>query len=81
MDSKTRYLNLEKSCRQYVPGLNHHSRESLYCPDENFVRIKQGEKIIRTIKEDDIEGLWNAARMALESFVFSYVEQKEVNHV
>ena len=81
MDSKSRYLNLEESCRQYVPGLGHHCKESLYHPEENFVKIKQGETIIKTIKEEDVDVLWHAARMALESFVFSYMEQKEAKHV
>ena len=79
MNSRTYYLNLEESCRQYVPGLNHHCGESLYHPEDNFVKIKQGDKVLRTIKEDDEDNLWHAARMALESIVFSYIEKEMQN--
>ncbi|PHU36034.1 hypothetical protein [Pseudobutyrivibrio ruminis] len=79
MDSKTMYLNLEQSCRAYVPGLNHHVKESLYRPEENFLKIKLKDEVVRTIKEEDIDAMWHAAKMALESFVFSYMEKEAMN--
>ena len=81
MDSKTMFLNLEKSCRKYIPDLTHHAKESLYHPEENFIKIKQGEKVLRTIKEEDDDVLWHAAKMALESVVFSYMEKEATANV
>ncbi len=79
MDSKDRYLAMEKSCRKYIPTLNHHVKESILNPEENFLKIKKGEKVVRTIKEEDIDLMWHAAKMALESFVFSEMEKEAAN--
>lgn len=79
MDSKIRYLNMEKSLREYIPNLNHHVKESLYRPEENFLKIKNGETVVRTIKEEDADTMWHAASKALESFAFSYFEKEASN--
>ena len=73
MDSKAAYIELEKTCKNYIPELSHHVRESLYRPDENFLKIKVGEEVIRTIKEEEPEIMWYAGRLYLENYIKQYM--------
>lgn len=73
MDSKAEYLKLESVCANYIPKLNHHSKESLYRPEENFLKIKIGEEVIRTIKEEDAEIMWYSGKCYLEGYIKQYM--------
>ena len=77
MDSRTFYLSLEKACKEYIPELNHHSREDLIKPEEQFVRIKLGDEPIRVIKEEDADIMWNSACMFLESYMKQYFRKNK----
>ncbi len=68
MDSKDRYLELENAVRKIRPTVSHSSKESLYKPDEQYLRITDGNHVIRTIKEEDADIMWHAGFSALESY-------------
>ena len=67
MDKQVEFINLEiKLRRSCAPNLNHHVYLSLFHPKENFLQIKQGETVLRTIREEDEELLWHAGIKVLE---------------
>lgn len=82
--TKERFIKLEKYLREtYVPDLNHHSYENLLKPKENMLQVLRGEKIVRTIKEEDIEVLWYAGIKTLEELAEKVLvrERKELKNV
>ena len=82
--TKERFIKLEKYLREtYVPDLKHHSYENLLKPNENMLQVLRGEKIVRTIKEEDIEVLWYAGIKTLEELAEKVLvrERKELKNV
>jgi len=60
MDNKTRFINLERYLKKnYIPDLSHHVYESLYHPENQFLQVKRGDKVIRTIREEDSDILFH----------------------
>lgn len=67
MDKQVEFINLEiKLKRSCAPNLNHHVYLNLIHPKENFLQIKRGETVLRTIREEDEELLWHAGIKILE---------------
>lgn len=67
MDKQAEFINLEiKLKRSCTLNLNHHVYLNLIHPKENFLQIKRGETVLRTIREEDEELLWHAGIKVLE---------------
>lgn len=68
MDTKMQYLEIEAAIRKIEPRLGHHSLESLIKPEDQFLQIYVGEKVIRTIREEDADLMWHAGTATLKSY-------------
>ena len=59
MDNKRKFIKLEQFLKKnYIPDLSHHVYESLYHPERQFLQVKRGEEVIRTIREEDSDVLY-----------------------
>lgn len=67
MDKQEEFINLEIKLRKNcAPDLNHHVYLNIIHPKENFLQIKRGETVIRTIREEDEDILWHAGIVVLK---------------
>lgn len=66
MDNKTKFIKLEIFLKEnYIPELNHHIYENMWHPTENYLQVKRGEKVVRTIREDNSDILFYQGIVAL----------------
>lgn len=78
MDSKEEYIKLEMACRRYISTLNHHAYESAMKLDEQFLKIQIGNKVIRTVKDEDSEIMWLSGKRYLESYIKTFKEKRRM---
>lgn len=59
MANKRKFIELEQFLKKnYIPDLSHHVYESLYHPENQYLQVKRGEAVIRTIREEDSDILY-----------------------
>lgn len=59
MANKRKFIELEQFLKKnYIPDLSHHVYESLYNPENQYLQVKRGEAVIRTIREEDSDILY-----------------------